>query len=439
MTELAIQASHQNPEPGLKPGLGMPEIRVSVEELLLWTAVVLCPFQDTILQKTPLNLPGASLSYLPLMALLLLAVVRQLFRNPFHVRRAVLLSVVYVGLVCISHAVSVNGANASLNWHMVVPLTILTALMCFVIFRLNFPNSRNLRVAIYLAFCFTIMGIACERIWGPNSIPLLQVTPNLSGRPSGFSTEASTLSVQIVASGMLTAHFLRARWQKYCVGILTFAMLVLSSSKGGLICLLLCALVLGAVRSRVSLLAKVMAVFVLTPLIYVGVLYVSSMFGAVIEANQTSTIATRLSMAAYALITVAHNPFGVGFTGFLPSIPKYLPQAMEFIQHLFPIPLAFVEVRGYLYPPQTDADCKTFFFDYVVYFGIPFAIAFFWFFRKLLKNLLASGYAWLFIGVLFSAMAMCTYYSTVNAWTLPILLGISLREVARHEALIRLY
>jgi hypothetical protein len=405
--------------------------RLSVYNGLLWAVIALSPFQDTFLQKTPLKLPAASLSFLPLMALFILAGIQRLLRRPLTISRPMLIMAVYAAVVCIANVVWVTNGEAVLYTQSLFARGLLAVLVLFAMFGINYRFTRWLRVAVYLGFFFTIVGIACDRLLGANAIVLLQNTPSFSGKPRGFCTEASTLSVQIVASGMLTAHFLTRPWQKWTVGILTAALLVLSNSKGGLISLLLCIVVLGVVKTRSSVLAKVGVSFVLLPLIYFGSLFIFSIFGALIEVNQTSTIATRLSMAVYALITLAHNPFGVGFTGFLPSIPRYLPQAMRFVQGLFPLPLAFVEVRGYLYPPQSEADCKTLFFDFLVFFGIPFAIVFFRFVGGLLRELFKIQCNWLFVGVLFSAMAMMTYYSTVNAWTLPLLFGISLGELKR--------
>ena len=143
-------------------------------------------------------------------------------------------------------------------------------------------------------------------------------------------------------------------------------------------------------------------------------------------------------MTVYALITVIHNPFGVGFTGFLPSIPRYLPQAMGFVQSLFPFGLWFLEVKEYLDPPYINADCKTFFFDYFAFFGIPFAIVFFVFAYRLLRQLLRCSCYWLFVGVLFCLLALMTYYSLLNAFAVPALFGVALCETKRHQASVRM-
>jgi hypothetical protein len=409
------------------------ELNLHLYNFLVCMAVVLCPFQDTILQLTPLKLTAASFSFVPLMCLFAFSAVRHWLRSPFVVNRKILILVAYCGMVCAANLVWVENGEAILHVRSFLPYTLLTALVLFTVLCVQYRPGRWLRAAVYCAFFFTILGMVLDRTLGPNAVSFLQETPSMSGRPHGFSTEPGTLSVQIVAIGMMTAHYLSKKWQKWSIGVVTCGLLVFSSSKGGVISLILCATVLGLAKSRASLLSKMAAAVFLIPFIYLGSLLVASMFGTLIEANQTSTIATRLSMTMYALITVAHHPFGVGFTGFLPSIPRYLPQAMSFVQGLFPFPLAFVEVKEYLYPPQSQADCKTFFFDYLAFFGLPFAVVFFRFAGGLLYRLIKYGYDWLFVGVLFSVVALTTYYSTLYSWTLPLLFGISLCEVRRSE------
>jgi hypothetical protein len=412
-------------------------VGIPIYRPLVCMAIALCPFQDTILQYTPLKLTAASFSFVPLACLLVLSGVQNWLRRPLVVGRNILFLIVYCCAVCAANTVWIENGEADVHLRLLLPYTIITILVLFTVLGVNYRPSRWLRGAVYFAFFFTVLGIVSGQTLGANAISFLQVTPSLSGRPHGFSTEPGTLSVQIVAIGMLAAHYLSRSWQKWSVGAMTCALLVFSSSKGGIIVLLLCTIVLALARARVSLAGKIIVGAILLPFIYFGGLVISSMFGNLIEANETSTIATRVSMTVYAVITVAHHPFGVGFNGFLPSIPRYLPTAMRFVQALFPVPLAFGEVREYLYPPQADADCKTFFFNFLVFFGIPFAVVFFRFTGGLLSRLFKYGHYWLFVGVLFSASALMTYYSTLYAWTLPILFGISVYEVRRSESAAR--
>ena len=412
--------------------------RYSVYGCLVWGFIILSPFQNTVFQNTPLKMAGASLSFFPLMALFLLASIRHFWLAPFEIKRFTLAAVAYATIVCAVNLVWIYQDEIIIYWKSLRGYPLLTVLIFFVVFGIKYWPSRGLRIAIYMAFIFSLIGILCDRLLGSNAIPVLQTTLISDGRPRGFSTEASTLSVQIVASGMLTAHFLARSWQKWSVGGLTVALLVYSASKGALISLLVCIIVLGIAKSRSSLFSKVVIGCVLLPVAYFGSLSILSIFGTLVEANETATIGTRLSMTVYALITVAHNPFGVGFTGFLPSIPLYLPQAMRFIDSIFPFPVGFAEAKEYLYPPQDNADCKSFFLDYFVFFGVPFAIVFCRFVAKIFNQLFKLRYYWLFVGALFSVIALMTYYSEINAWTIPLLFGISLHEIRRAESSLRL-
>lgn len=432
MSELTAAFSASDPRRSVTVPRSIP---VSLSDMLLWMVVLLCPFQDTGLQNTALKLPAASLSFFPLVALFLLTCATRYLHHPFRVNRKGFLITTYVVLVCAVNLIGVNeGGDVVLHTASAFADCVLTGLIIFVIFGLHYRPTRGLRLAVYSAFALTIIGIVCSQALGSNAIPFLQTTPSLTDRPRGFSTEASTLSVQIVGIGMLAAHFLRRPWQKVSAGTLTCALLIFSSSKGGFISLMLCALVLAIARTRSSIWAKVVALVVVLPPIYFGSLLMLSRFGTLIEANETATIATRLSMVVFAFFTVAHNPLGVGFTGFLPSIPRYLPPAMRFIQRMFPFPLWFGEAKKFLDPPYTDADCKTFFLNYLTFFGIPFAIMYFRFFWNLLQQLMRLRLNWLFLGVLFSFVATMTYYSTINAFILPLLIGISVHEIRATES-----
>jgi hypothetical protein len=417
-----------------------PTINVSVSEYLLWLFVVLTPLQDTILQSTPMKLLVASPAVLPLSALLFLRFSRILVR--LSMRRVVLVVFAYIALVCLANLFNPGLEGLAFDLKAFVSYGFSTTLILFAVFGVNYKDSRGFRAAVYMAFGITILGIAVNVLMGPNAIPALQATTtvnDLSDRLRGFSTEPGSLSIEIVTIGMLTAHLLRRSWQKWCSAAATCGLLVWSTAKGGLICLLLCAIVLPIVRSKSSIWIKLLIACIVTPVIWLGALISFSQFNSLVETNQTATIATRLSMIVYALITVAHNPFGVGFTGFLPSIPRYLPQAMEFIQSLFPFGLWFQEVREYLDPPYVNADCKTFFFDFLAFFGIPFAIAFFVFTYRLLRQLLRCGCYSLFVGVLFSIFALIAYYSLLNAFAVPLLFGVAVCETKRHQASLRVY
>jgi len=141
----------------------------------------------------------------------------------------------------------------------------------------------------------------------------------------------------------------------------------------------------------------------------------------------SGTIPTRVSMIICALMTAVHHPFGVGVTGFLPAVGRYLPDAISMLGSFFNVPLSFEEVSGYL----VSADyvgTKTFFFDQLMRFGIPFAVGFFIFIVGLLKRLAAKRQIVLLIATLACTVAMITYQPGTGNFAISIVFGLALRE-----------
>ncbi len=417
-----------------KAKLGPPgDVGRSLKVWLTFLFIILIPFQDTALQNTPLKLFGASLSVLPLILLALLGILQWIYRSDGRIRRSWLIIGSYAVIISAVYIVIYSSYGSAIPWKQSLTYGLMSALLLFATFGIEYPAKKWVRLAIYISLFVTIIGITLYTFNPSDTSALLQATPNMSDRPRGFSTEPGELSVQIVVIGTLTAHFLKAAWQKWCVGLLTCALLIYSGSKGGLICLAICAVVLIFAKKGLGF-SRVLLLLGLSCLTYLSFILILSSFSAVMLVGATSTISTRLSMVGYAFIVIAHNPFGVGFSGFLPSLPQYLPEAMRYVQSIFPVPLTFVEVREYLYPPYPDADCKTFFFDYFVFFGVPFAVVFATFALRMLRILLRSGCDWLFVGTLFSFFAMLTYYSALNVYAIPLLFGISINETQRRKA-----
>jgi hypothetical protein len=142
----------------------------------------------------------------------------------------------------------------------------------------------------------------------------------------------------------------------------------------------------------------------------------------------SGTVPTRFSMILCALITVTHHPFGVGLPGFLPAVGRYLPDAMVTVESYSPVPLNFGEVSGYLTSADT-VSTKTFFFDQLMRFGVPFVLLFVIFIIKLLKRLNAERQIVLLIAILASTVAITTYIPGTGNFAVPILFGVALSEV----------
>ena len=105
----------------------------------------------------------------------------------------------------------------------------------------------------------------------------------------------------------------------------------------------------------------------------------------------------------------------------------YLPKAISTVQAQSPLPLDFSEVSEYLTSSE-NVSTKTFFFDQLMRFGLPFAVFFLIAITMLLKQLGASRQQILFVAVLASIIALSTYVSLSGQYATSILLGVALAE-----------
>jgi hypothetical protein len=257
-------------------------------------------------------------------------------------------------------------------------------------------------------------------------IPALHFTPLVDAivRPRGLSTEPSTLSVTVISVSLLCAHFSLTRMVKVFFVVSAIGLLWMTGSKGGIFVLFICAVVLLALRFRKWYQAPLLLAAVI-PLGLFAVSFVPSLFP---EENPllSSSLDTRAVMIVCAAKTVEHNPLGVGFSGFLPAVAAYLPESMDDIQELYPLPLAFNEVSQYLTSAE-EVSTKTLFFDEAMRFGLPFIILFAVFSIKLLKRLAIKQNKVLFVGTLAVILALCSYIAVLEYAT-AILLGVAYRD-----------
>jgi hypothetical protein len=324
--------------------------------------------------------------------------------------------------------VSSHGEN--LIWKGTTSLISLSAVVFAT--QLDYGKVSVVRTAIFVAFTLVIAGF----LFG-NSSPLglpalvengvLHFTPLPDERPRGLSSEPSEFSITAIAIGLLAVHLAKSRVSRTLLFLLTLGLLVASGSKGGILTLFICVIILSAIKWHSKWYQVATLLFVLFPLGLVLIWMIPNLFPE--ESFAVSgTIPTRFSMIICALMTVTDHPFGVGLPGFLPAVAKYLPGAMSALESIFPFPLYFGEVSEYLASADM-VSTKTFFFDQLMRFGIPFAWFFFVFITGLFKRLAAKGQMILLIAILASTVAIMTYQPGTGNFAIPIVFGVALSEV----------
>lgn len=400
----------------------------------LFLFIALSPIEDFFLQASPLRAFGTSPALFPLAALGGVAVAHWLTSGHLKVNRIFLICLVYALAITVYGLLFFGFVSVGENliWKSAKSFIAL-AIVAFAATNIDYRITSTVRAAIYTAFFFTVLGF-CFGNANPFGLPhlvenaVLHFTPDPAvTRPRGLASEPSMFSVTVIVFGLLCAHVARSKPVKGILILLTAALLVGSGSKGGILTLFLCLIILTIMKWHSRWYHVPVVLFVLLPLGLFLIWLVPNLFPeSGIAAS--SSVSTRLSMIACALITVRHHPLGVGLAGLLPSVVAYLPNAMETVQSFFPVPLTFQEVSVHLTSPEM-AGTMTFFFDQLMHFGIPFAVCFFVLIVGLLKHLVARQQLILTIAILASTIAVTIYVHTFGHYPVPILFGVALSEV----------
>jgi hypothetical protein len=410
----------------------------SIKRYLFALFIVLIPFQDTSLQHTALRSFGTSFSIVPLALLIIVTAVEWFTGDDPRMPTALALGGAYAFAISLVYfllsGTEVFGNNLFVK---TVNLSILTLCFVFVIYCLPYSETRTLRRSVITAFVIALLAIPLSDLHiggGTGSLAhsaLLHATDNPDRRWHGFSSESSVFSILIITLGMASAHLTGRRLLKFLFLALTVVALIGNQSKGGLISLLVSLPIIGILRISGTW-KKVLAGVVLIPTTIMvtsaGLLY---LFPLNVVTDST-TVSSRATGALWALDVFAHNPLGVGFSGFYPAVREYMPSAMEAVDAHSPIRLNFTEVAQFIETGE-DASSKVLVLDYLVYFGVPFLIVFVVALWRTVRALLIAKHTILLSALICVLIAICSYVDSVVIYNLPLLLGICIYERRKIE------
>ena len=261
-------------------------------------------------------------------------------------------------------------------------LLILPPVVVFLVVLRQKEEVTNLGVFLIAFVCLLSLVVNLTLPDIVNKQSFIQFSSALSPhRLRGFTLEASTFGFQIILS--LLMLFIVLNIKVFYVIPLLFILASITVSKGTLIALFLsfsfC--LAFAVRPKAK---PVIFAFVACalPLLFSNAFY--AMFASDIE-NYTS-VATRGTMFFTSLIILFKYPFGTGFFGYLPAIYENGFNAISLYQKVFPERMNFNEVMGYFVVGATEGiSTKTFFFDWLIFAGLPFLFLFFRFHFQLFR------------------------------------------------------
>lgn len=149
----------------------------------------------------------------------------------------------------------------------------------------------------------------------------------------------------------------------------------------------------------------------LIPIVITFVFVYNSLKEEVISQLYSSiTFGTRFTGYSAALKTFLFNPFGVGFA---PYIEIYTHSILDVVSSDFMQQFNLLEVKQYLESPKFLSS-KTYFFDHLIYGGIPFLVFFYLFFIRRLNYLSRFKNIYLLIIVLVYIILASIFYLTFH-------------------------
>jgi len=209
--------------------------------------------------------------------------------------------------------------------------------------------------------------------------------------------------------------------------IVTFALLVISQSKGALIVAAVSGLIIlllnrpGVLKGAAYVLASIVVAIPMAFLIWRNLTIIDL-------AQSTTTFATRVSMAVWTAMVIARHPFGVGFSGLYEAITNYLPGAIDWVKQVSPVPLNFGEVSEYVNGRNVPLDAKCFLLEYTANFGLPFLVSYFVFFKRVTVALKARKQNILLVAAVFLLVSFATYVNALALFAGYFVLGMAYRQ-----------
>lgn len=411
-----------------------------IKELLISLWIILIPFQDTSLQGTYLSFLGASLSFLPISILIFISFIETLLKGRFNI--VAFIAIIYVFLVSFAgllvYGIASHNENLLLK---TFKLFILNALFIFPMLyiilnkKTDFIRLKNVvRITFFLIILSVLVNDVLQIHFFTQS-EFLHYHENLNMRPRGFALESSTLGSLIVVMGLIYVHFVKGIREKVFVLTLTVVFLVFTASKGGLLALLLSLFIYYLLRlPKDTLRNPLYIVFGFLFIIFAAYFSVPKILEMINNDLYNSTsIATRSTLALSTLIIMIHNPLGVGYGGFLPVLSSTIPDAMNLLNHIFA--LNFNEVSNYVNAnSDTAISTKTFLFDNIIYFGIPFLLIVVIVHYIFLKNMIRESSAkYLTIALIFAIIALSTYNGGLGQYQYSLLYGVIINHVRNQK------
>lgn len=402
--------------------------------ILFALSILLAPFQNTELQLTSLRYLGASLSFLPLVLFCLVSFGLKLKNGRLgRAESGVLIFLLYSSALSAWGVLTVDAGNIAPEFlvRKTVTNSILNILLVYPIFVMPSVN-KTLRLAIYASLFIATAGflfVDVLHVGGLAYPSFFQTTYGVTF-PRGFSFEQSSFAATIctlalVAAAVTGKFSLRVA---FTVTALVFVVFI-TNSKGTTLALVAAFGLAYLVLKEGSIFLKLAGVLFAVVLGFFVSAQMTERFSTDIE--RSSSTSTRSILIMSSVPSVLANPLGVGYSGYIPSIIKYVYPSAEWLQKYVLPRVKLQEIESYISRESKEAlNIKAQFFEYLMVFGIPGLILLISFHRRLYKKISqipTSRQASFFLLFWFLIISMLTYMPALGLYFYTVAYGVLLK------------
>lgn len=345
--------------------------------------IILSPFQDTFLGGSPLGYLGLSPAFIFVAVLLFISLLNYLKQKPVSINPLVFLLLFYI-VVVNYYGFLLHGGETHYGEKLVVKgikLTMLYLLFFFPFF-INFEFIEKHETKVKAALFISIFILAAGYVFGDifRSVivenPIFHFNERPSSRPRGFSFEPSMFSMTALSLLVSIIVFRRHSSDLKISHFFTLCVVaVLTTSKGALVCVVVSFIFAVLCNKKYKgILLYSYIFFSLILAVPVGIY----LFGQVVaDIEESTSVATRMIVAFTAICSTFESPLGYGYAGYLKGFKEGFEISYGIINSIFGGVLNLFEVDSYL-TAKTDRaiGTKSFFFNNIIVYGIPFMLFF---------------------------------------------------------------
>lgn len=408
-------------------------IILTIEKFLFILFIILIPFQDVVLQQFSRYL-GQYLSNWPLIMLFLFELYRYIFiKKQIEKQYLRIFMVINIYIVCISIFPILSYWDSHyidrILYTFIVNYSIVF-MKCFALMYTihNFKNSYF--KYILMAYLIVLAGFFICDVMGFSGGPLHYINFDLleeKGRARGFSSEPSFFGYTLVIFTLLTMYYIKNKWLKFIIFMVSSGVLWIAGSKGSLIIALFVGL-LYVIKSKTNLLIKCLILFIcigIATYLWINLYAYALGFADSEGAVSTVSFVTRIVTILLSIFILINYPLGIGLSGifgiyFLNNITYvYDVFSSIFFSNIY---LDGSELFGMLNQGSNayGVGIKSGFFQNVAYFGFPFICVFIFYIYKINKYLNQKKEILLWIVFVYSVLSIMTYvtigYETLLLW-----------------------